>query len=356
MKELLIKNGLVYTYIYEGYHAIKLQEADVFIKDGLISDVAPNLNYSCSRLDASGCLVLPGMVNMGASTFAARILSGLVCDWSRGQSRIAPMLELAVGILTEDEIAAVAATGLWDALASGATTVCEACRDDRGGGKTHPLYYRAAPEAVARGVMKAGQALGVRACLAYLDEANGLTVRTGNGMDIAVERNVVSDSAVACADFGYAYEEAPRILSGAKLAMGTGPTSSCMIEEMKTTARMVKQATGSPDAYRASDVFYSATVVGGRELDENKHGRLGIGFAGDVSVVSMGRFSSLSYPLSQYVYGASPADVRHVVCDGTPVKLDCKPENRLKGFLSDASKTASFAMPRLWAEARRSIL
>jgi len=338
MSELMIKNGLVYTYIYEGYHAIKLRFADIHIKDGLIADVSPDLDRACDTLDASGCLVLPGMVNMGASTFAARIMSGLACDWRRGKGRIAPMLDLAVEMLTEGEAAAIATLGLWETLSGGATTIVELCRADGGDGVS-PLSYRALPEALSRSVIKAGEDLGANVLLTDGGETAGLT-----------------DSAVSCADFGLSYAGLEGIKAGAKLVMGTGATSSCMIEEMRAAARAVKLDAGDPIAYRASDVFYSATVVGGRELDKDRHGRLGPGFRGDVSVVDMNRFKPLSYPLSQYVYGASAADVRHVVCGGVVVKRDHTPEKRLHGLLADASETAEAAISRLWAEARRVIL
>ena len=354
MSELILKNGLVYTYIDEGFHAIKLRMADVHVKDGAVQDVAPGLHYDCETLDASGCLVLPGMVNMGASTFAARIAQGLVCDWARGKSRIAPLLDLAAAILTQEELKAVAVAGLWDTLAGGATVVIELCRAADGSDAGHPFFYRAAPTPIAEAVLAAGESFGVQVLSACGSEDGGIVVKADKA--IGVQAEIVTDSAVACADLGKPYGGLAAIEKGAMMTIGTGATSSCMIEEMRATARAVKQHTGDPKRYRASDVFYSATVVGGRQLDKCAHGRIGPGFCGNLSVVSMGRFQPLSYPLAQYVYGASAADVRHVVCGGTVVKRDYRPAPKTQALLASAWETAGNAIAKLWDEARRSIL
>lgn len=323
MSELLIKNGMVYTYIYEGYHAIKLQKADVYIKDGFIAETKPGVNRDCETLDATGCLVLPGMVNMGANTFAARIVSGLLCDRRAGAKQVAPMLKLASETLSEDEISAIAMTGLWETVSSGVTTVIE----------------RYSSEAVGRGMSRAAAALGVR-----LPAAEG-------GM-----KDIWTESAVTCAHMGLPYGGLEQIKSGLKMGIGTGCFDSCMIAEMRAVACSVKQGAGDTGAYKAADVFYSATVVGGRTLDAEKYGRLGLGFNGDLSVVGMDRFAPLSYPLAQYIYGANAGDVRHVVCGGNTLKRDYKSDGRLRGILAEARETAGGAILKLWAEARRKVL
>ena len=35
----IVKNGLVITFIHEGYHSIKMKYADILIKDGLFADI-----------------------------------------------------------------------------------------------------------------------------------------------------------------------------------------------------------------------------------------------------------------------------------------------------------------------------
>jgi len=129
-----------------------------------------------------------------------------------------------------------------------------------------------------------------------------------------------------------------------------------MISEMRAVAASVKQQRGDVGAYKAKDVFFSATAKGGELIDNKKFGRIDIGFFGNLSVVDMDRFAPLSYPLTQYVYGANAGDVRHVVIDGNPVKRDHLPAEHLKETLEEADKTAKEAILKFWAEARRRIL
>jgi len=326
MNELLIKNGMVYSYIFEGYHAIKLQRADIYIDDGCIKEIKPGIEKGCDMLDATGCIVLPGMVNMCANTFTARITSGLLCDRRAGLKQVGPMLELAAEILDADEIRAIAMSGLWETVSSGATAVAE--------------RYPAAAGALAPGMSRAAAELGIQL----------LTI--GKDVDDAI----IAESAVSCAHLGKPYDGLERILSGVNMTIGTGYFDSCMISEMRAVACSVKQHTKDAGAYRASDAFYSATVVNGRVFDAERYGRIGQGFNGDVSVVCMDRFAPLSYPLAQYVYGANAGDVRHVVCGGVALKRDYKPADYLSEPLAQAREKTETAICRLWGEARRSIL
>jgi cytosine/adenosine deaminase-related metal-dependent hydrolase len=171
-----------------------------------------------------------------------------------------------------------------------------------------------------------------------------------------VKGSIVTDSAVACADFGLPFSGFKKIKNGNMMTMGTGATSSSMIKEMDITARTVRSMDEDPKLYRASDVFYSATVVGGRELDENKYGRIGPGFTANISVVDMKRFKPLSYPLSQYIYGAEAGDVKFLVSRGKVIKRDGMAEGSLKDLLLDSAATAESAILKLWEEARKTIL
>lgn len=342
MSELLVKNGTVFSYIYEGYYAIRLLAADVHIEDGIITEVKPDIRPDCETLDASGCLVLPGIINMGASTFAARITSGLLWDWRAGKSRVAPMLDMAAEMMTAEEARAVSMLGLWETVSGGVTTVAELFRADGGVG---PLHYRAAPEGLTAAMSRAADDLGVR------------LVATGEDK---LPAGIVPESAVSCAHLGIPseipYDRVEHIRSGVKTTIGTGSFGNSMISEMRAAACAVKQTAGDAGAYRAGDVFYSVTVLNGGLLDAEKYGRVAPGFLGDLSVVCMDRFAPLSYPLAQYVYGANEGDVRHVVCGGNVLKRDCMPEGSLAASLPEAAKIAGSAISRLWENARRVIL
>ena len=57
----IVKNGLVITFIHEGYHSIKMKYADVLIEDGLFADIQEEIrDASAEVIDAQGRWVLPG--------------------------------------------------------------------------------------------------------------------------------------------------------------------------------------------------------------------------------------------------------------------------------------------------------
>ena len=61
----LVKNGLVITFIHEGYHSIKMKYADVLIEDGAFLDIREEIADSEAEVvDAQGRYVLPGMVDL----------------------------------------------------------------------------------------------------------------------------------------------------------------------------------------------------------------------------------------------------------------------------------------------------
>ena len=51
----LVKNGLVITFIHEGYHSIKMKYADVLIEDGAFLDIREEIADSEAEVvDAQG--------------------------------------------------------------------------------------------------------------------------------------------------------------------------------------------------------------------------------------------------------------------------------------------------------------
>ena len=61
----LVKNGLVITFIHEGYHSIKMKYADVLIEDGAFLDIREEIADSEAEVvDAQGLWVLPGLEDM----------------------------------------------------------------------------------------------------------------------------------------------------------------------------------------------------------------------------------------------------------------------------------------------------
>lgn len=132
----IIKNGLIITFIHEGYHAIKMKYGDIVIEDGLIAQVTEDAGAGCSQsaeiIDASGKIVMPGFVNLGSQCLAAKLLHGLIADYPRhnwqgtvNYNRVQPMLKLADEMLTFEEKCDLARWALQDAIACGSTTLVD---------------------------------------------------------------------------------------------------------------------------------------------------------------------------------------------------------------------------------------
>ncbi|MDR2932716.1 MAG: amidohydrolase family protein [Oscillospiraceae bacterium] len=150
MHDLLVKNGMVFTYIHEGYHALKLRQADILIKNGVIVKIAPDISESCEELDAAGCMVLPGMINMGSASVASKLLAGLLpdqraVDGTLVHTRVLPVVDAAAEMLDDEALNAVALCALWDGLSGGTTTAVDIC-----------------PPRFATAVKKAGDTLEMR--------------------------------------------------------------------------------------------------------------------------------------------------------------------------------------------------
>ncbi len=82
---------------------------------------------------------------------------------------------------------------------------------------------------------------------------------------------------------------------------------------------MAKARSGRADALPAAEAFELATIDGARALGIDADvGSLEVGKKADVCVVGQSGLHQLpgGDPYSRLVYATTPADVRHVVCDG----------------------------------------
>lgn len=130
----LVRNGLVISFIHEGYHSVKMKYADLLIENGAFADIRESIPASAADevIDAAGKWVLPGLVNTGASLIAAKLCGGLIADYPRQNwqgsmlyHRVLPMLRIADGLLTPEEKRDLARWALADALAAGTTAVVD---------------------------------------------------------------------------------------------------------------------------------------------------------------------------------------------------------------------------------------
>jgi 5-methylthioadenosine/S-adenosylhomocysteine deaminase len=122
------------------------------------------------------------------------------------------------------------------------------------------------------------------------------------------------------------------LAEGIRLGIGTDGAASNndldMFEEMLTAALLAKVSTGDPTAAPAPRVLEMATLGGARALGlEDEIGSLEVGKRADLIVVSTDapRLHPLYDPVSQLVYAAKGADVRHVVIGGRLVVRDRVP-------------------------------
>lgn len=121
MGSLLFKNLTVATGDADD---TVLSDVNLFLKDGKISAIGPELHLAEQVIDASGCLAIPGLIN-GHNHLYQTLTRGLPCvqdvslfDWLTGQYPI-------WANLTEDMVYTSAVVGLAELLLSGCTTASD---------------------------------------------------------------------------------------------------------------------------------------------------------------------------------------------------------------------------------------
>lgn len=169
----IIKNGLVITFIHEGYHSIKMKYADILIENGLFAEIKEEIcDPDAEIIDAKGMWVLPGFVDVGSSCAGAVLCNGLIPDYSRARwqgsmihGRVLPMLEIAADVLDDAEKRAIVRFALLQAIDSGITTIAEL---------SHPAF--------ARFVSEEASALGLRSFVYAEATANGYPCAEHSGL------------------------------------------------------------------------------------------------------------------------------------------------------------------------------
>ena len=366
MADLLIKNGTVFTYIHEGYHALKLRRADVLVENGVISKIAAEINTDCEQLEAEGCMLLPGYINAGADVIGQAVLAGLLADIAapRQKERAAGVVKIAYEMLDDDELRAIALLGLWDNIRSGVTTVLDTC-----GERGHSPVKSAAEALGIRPFTAADIAVKYLAADCDIRAASdsgelvGAAVYALNKPSVATRELMHSAgatallSAVGCAQSGENFPVVDYLRGGVNSALATGVWGNSMLAEMRTAALTAKQSEQNPRQYKATDAFYAATVAGAQLIGmEGQLGRIDLGMAGDISAVSMKRFSALSYPFNQYLYSGAEEDTQHIVRGGKILmKNGAAPKNAARE-LTEAREVAARAVLRCWERARLEVL
>lgn len=134
-EKLLIKNVQTMTFFNDGYNAIKILPADVLIENGKIKEIDRNLNDADAQVvDGGGKLCVPGLINGRSRSLASRVSKGLAEDIRVDRygntplyTRVNPYINIALEILSEEELQDVLAPSLYEAVDSGTTTLFEHC-------------------------------------------------------------------------------------------------------------------------------------------------------------------------------------------------------------------------------------
>ncbi len=117
MNNYLIHGGLVLT----GEPNAEPYFADVLVRDGQIATVEPSIRADCERIDATGCIVMPGMVDASRHTW--QTLTRGICGDMSGAGYWTAIRHQAAVSLTPDDLKLGNLAGLLESIDAGVTSV-----------------------------------------------------------------------------------------------------------------------------------------------------------------------------------------------------------------------------------------
>ncbi len=255
-EKLLIKNGLVITFIHEGYHSIKMKYADILIEDGKFLDIREEISDASAQvIDAKNLWVMPGLVDAGSSIAGAVLCSGLIPDYSRARwqgsmihGRVLPLTDIAAETLNDAEKRAIVKWGLMRLLDSGVTTALDL---------SHPAF--------ASFVAEEAEKLGLRA-LVYPE-------RTANGYPAAEHSGKYLNPGLSGGEF-YAGEAlysvettSDAMYAAARKAEGLLPVRAAYCEYEKQFCRMTHGVSPLGKLDKEGLLRENTLVVGGYDTD-----------------------------------------------------------------------------------------
>ena len=154
-KQIVIKNAIVLTM---DDRIGDFDRADVLIQSGAIAGIAPDIGdpVEAEAVDASGCIVIPGLVDSHRHLWHTVLRNHLGNVTS---SRFFPVMGALCGRFTADDLYVSTLLGAAECLNAGITTVFDWCH-----GATTPAHADAALRAIfesgARAVFAYGSPLG----------------------------------------------------------------------------------------------------------------------------------------------------------------------------------------------------
>jgi cytosine/adenosine deaminase-related metal-dependent hydrolase len=126
MKRQLIQGATVVTMDQQGV----LPQADILVTDDAITDIAPHIRADdAERIDAQGCIVIPGLINAHMHTWQTA-LRGVAANWTLPEYFKKMHAGLATAFDPEDlHIATL--VGALNQLNGGTTTLADWCHNNR---------------------------------------------------------------------------------------------------------------------------------------------------------------------------------------------------------------------------------
>jgi cytosine/adenosine deaminase-related metal-dependent hydrolase len=358
MRAVLIEGGYILDLAAEA--AVSARAADILVENGTVVKVAPSGTIEpagAQRLDASGCLVLPGLTN--AHTHSPENLAAGFCDGLQVDAwRDAVWARL--DHLSDEEIRLAVSIGAAQSIRCGVTAIVDHFRQT-------PMSIEAVESACA-----AYESTGLRVMLAVMlrdrvgSRGNLIGAPTGGG---PLPIGGVRDLWTAVAE---------RHSSRSRVAMCLGPSSpvrcsDAMLEAAVELARRhalylhthVAETRAEADA---AQEIYGCRMV--RHLDD-------LGFLGsrtslahcvwvdDEEIGSIARSGAVAVhnPISNMALGTGIAPVRSMIDAGAPVALgtDGAASNGAQDIWETAKAAALLARcntpePEKWLTARQCLM
>lgn len=117
MSDYLIHGGLVLT----GAPNAEPRMADILVREGRIVAVEPSISADCERIDATDCIVMPGMVDASRHTW--QTLTRGICGDMSGPGYWTAIRHQAARCLTPDDLKLGNLAGLLESIDAGVTSV-----------------------------------------------------------------------------------------------------------------------------------------------------------------------------------------------------------------------------------------
>lgn len=135
-EKLLIQRCMLTTFFNDGYNATKiLEDVDILIEGGLIAKIGRDLPAEGARVvSGRGKLAAPGFVNGRSCSLAALVSRSIAADVKCSRFgdtpvyfRVNPFVNIALEVLSDEQLQDLLRLALYSMLDSGTTTVLEQC-------------------------------------------------------------------------------------------------------------------------------------------------------------------------------------------------------------------------------------